>query len=59
MNRLFSRQEAGAELPPFCRRLDGGPVACRQVSAGGYWRDFCGRYELAVHGGRLQSEFLW
>jgi hypothetical protein len=34
--------------------LDGGPVACQKVSAGGYRRDFCGRYELAVHGGRLQ-----
>ncbi|MBO2464126.1 phosphodiester glycosidase family protein [Actinomadura violacea] len=37
--------------------LDGGPVACQKVSAGGYRRDFCGRYELAVHGGRLQ--LLW
>ncbi|MES9541937.1 phosphodiester glycosidase family protein [Actinomadura sp. NPDC000600] len=34
--------------------LDGGPVACQKVSAGGYRRDFCGRYETAVHDGRLQ-----
>lgn len=34
--------------------LDGGPVACQKVSAGGYRREFCGRYETAVHDGRLQ-----
>ncbi|GLY88772.1 hypothetical protein Airi02_067010 [Actinoallomurus iriomotensis] len=34
--------------------LDGGPVACQKVSAGGYRRDFCGRYEMAVHSGHLQ-----
>ncbi|MWA07063.1 hypothetical protein F8568_043350 [Actinomadura sp. LD22] len=34
--------------------LDGGPVACQKVSASGYQRDFCGRYEMAVHGDHLQ-----
>ena len=45
---------AGLDLR-LALNLDGGPVACQKVSAGGYRRDFCGRYELAVHGGRLQS----
>ncbi|GAB3975008.1 hypothetical protein GCM10029978_058030 [Actinoallomurus acanthiterrae] len=44
---------AGLDLR-LALNLDGGPVACQKVSAGGYRRDFCGRYELAVHGGRLQ-----
>jgi hypothetical protein len=44
---------AGLDLR-LALNLDGGPVACQKVSAGGYLRDFCGRYELAVHGGRLQ-----
>lgn len=47
---------AGLDLR-LALNLDGGPVACQKVSAGGYRRDFCGRYELAVHGGRLQ--LLW
>ncbi|GAA2429449.1 hypothetical protein GCM10010191_48570 [Actinomadura vinacea] len=44
---------AGLDLR-LALNLDGGPVACQKVSAGGYLRDFCGRYETAVHGGRLQ-----
>jgi hypothetical protein len=34
--------------------LDGGPVACQGVQVPGYQRRTCGRYELAVHQGRLQ-----
>jgi hypothetical protein len=44
---------AGLDLR-LALNLDGGPVACQKVSAGGYLRDFCGRDELAVHGGRLE-----
>jgi hypothetical protein len=44
---------AGLDLR-LALNLDGGPVACQKVSAGGYLRDFCGRDELAVHDGRLQ-----
>ncbi|WP_433465959.1 phosphodiester glycosidase family protein [Spirillospora sp. CA-128828] len=44
---------AGLDLR-LALNLDGGPVACQKVSAGGYRRDFCGRYELAVHGDQLQ-----
>ncbi|QKG18594.1 hypothetical protein ACTIVE_0228 [Actinomadura verrucosospora] len=47
---------AGLDLR-LALNLDGGPVACQKVSAGAYRRDFCGRYELAVHSGRLQ--LLW
>lgn len=45
---------AGLDLR-LALNLDGGPVACQKVSAGGYVRDFCGNDELAVHHGRLQS----
>jgi hypothetical protein len=45
---------AGLDLR-LALNLDGGPVVCQKVSAGGYLRDFCGRDELAVHDGRLQS----
>ena len=31
--------------------LDGGPVACQAISLSGFRRDFCGRWELAVHDG--------
>ncbi|WP_329245940.1 phosphodiester glycosidase family protein [Actinoallomurus sp. NBC_01490] len=44
---------AGLDLR-LALNLDGGPVACQKVSAGGYRRDFCGRYEMAVHSGHLQ-----
>jgi hypothetical protein len=44
---------AGLDLR-LALNLDGGPVACQKVSAGEYRRDFCGRYETAVHDGDLQ-----
>jgi len=34
--------------------LDGGPVACQGIALRGYRRDFCGKWELAVHDGRLE-----
>ncbi|SEE36214.1 Predicted protein [Rhizobiales bacterium GAS191] len=33
--------------------LDGGPVACQGVSLGGFERDFCGDWELAVRDNAL------
>ncbi|WP_026411871.1 phosphodiester glycosidase family protein [Actinomadura oligospora] len=56
----FSLRSLAAFLPRtglglrLALNLDGGPVACQKVSAGTYRRDFCGEYETAVHGGRLQ-----
>ncbi|WP_141584013.1 phosphodiester glycosidase family protein [Actinomadura sp. WMMA1423] len=56
----FSLHSLAAFLPRsgldlrLALNLDGGPVACQKVSAGAYRRDFCGRYETAVHDGRLQ-----
>ncbi|MEO3824244.1 hypothetical protein [Actinomadura sp. B10D3] len=44
---------AGLDLR-LALNLDGGPVACQKVKARGYLRDFCGRYETAVHDGQLQ-----
>ncbi|MCP2338727.1 phosphodiester glycosidase family protein [Actinomadura rupiterrae] len=44
---------AGLDLR-LALNLDGGPVACQKVVADGYRRDFCGKYETAVHGGHLQ-----
>ena len=34
--------------------LDGGPVACQGIALGDYRRNFCGRWELAAHGGKLE-----
>jgi hypothetical protein len=34
--------------------LDGGPVACQGISVPGYRREFCGKWETRVEGGRLQ-----
>ena len=34
--------------------LDGGPVACQGISIGNFHRDFCGKWEIAVHGGQLK-----
>ncbi|MFC5180849.1 phosphodiester glycosidase family protein [Actinomadura harenae] len=56
----FSLRSLAAYLPRaglglrLALNLDGGPVACQKVSGRTYQRDFCGRYETAVHGGRLQ-----
>lgn len=34
--------------------LDGGPVACQGIAIGDYRRDFCGRWELAARGDKLE-----
>ena len=40
--------------------LDGGPVACQGISVGDFRRDFCGKWEIAVHNGQLKllSQFV-
>ena len=34
--------------------LDGGPVACQGINIGNFRRDFCGKWEIAVHNGQLK-----
>ena len=34
--------------------LDGGPVACQAITVGDFRRNFCGRWETQVRGGKLQ-----
>jgi len=57
---FFSLERFGAFLTQapldlkLALNLDGGPVACQGINLQDFHRDFCGKWEISMHGGQLK-----
>jgi hypothetical protein len=54
LDRLAAFLKASPVRLKLALNLDGGPVACQAIRLKNYRRDLCGKWETAVHDGKLQ-----